>query len=808
VLIITLPLALAATRGARAHDSVDAPIAELTRGIASHPDSLPLYLLRAELRRIQGDHTGASDDLAQVERREPAHPQLGLCRAALVLDSGEPAAARRLLDAALAVRPWEPQALELRSRALIELGARREAIADLGAVIGVLPRPRPDLYLERARLQVEEGDRDGARRGLDEARARLGAVASLELYAIELELAAGRPAAARDRLETLRGRYPDPTALAGVSAQIAAAGAGEAGVPGDSFGRSPGTGDAAGGAQAAAASGESSALPRNSTSSAAASGPDPGAASNRTHSPETAKSGGGASLVVAQVTRGPYLQVCTPNAITVRWRTDSQTDSWVRYGNVPWRLTSIASNASLTTEHEVRLTGLLPGARYYYSVGTSAGPIAGDATYTFLPPPVAGTVRPTRAWVVGDSGSPTSFALAVRDAYAAWTGTRGTDLWLMLGDNAYQDGTDSEYQQGVFGQYPLMLRQSVLWPTRGNHDHIHAGSNNDYYDIFTMPASAEAGGLSSGTEAYYAFDWANIHFICLDSEGSDHSPGSAMLTWLANDLAANTRPWVIAFWHHPPYTKGSHNSDTPGDSGGRMRDMRQNALPILEAAGVDLVLAGHSHSYERSFLLDGHYGASSTLQPSMVLDPGDGRADGDGAYSKPASLPSPNAGAVYAVAGSSCQVGGGSLNHPVMVASFNLWGSMVLDVDGNRLDARFLSHTGAVLDSFTIVKGAQVGVGEGPRAGGLRLGPGLPNPFSLDLRMSYTLGQAGHVRLTLHDASGRRVATAEEGWREAGTHEARWDGRDALGRMMPNGVYLAVLETHGARVSRKIAHVR
>jgi flagellar hook assembly protein FlgD len=60
----------------------------------------------------------------------------------------------------------------------------------------------------------------------------------------------------------------------------------------------------------------------------------------------------------------------------------------------------------------------------------------------------------------------------------------------------------------------------------------------------------------------------------------------------------------------------------------------------------------------------------------------------------------------------------------------------------------------------------------------------------------------------VHDAAGRRVATIEEGWRDAGAHEARWDGRDALGREMPNGVYHAVLEAHGARVSRKIAHVR
>ena len=77
--------------------------------------------------------------------------------------------------------------------------------------------------------------------------------------------------------------------------------------------------------------------------------------------------------------------------------------------------------------------------------------------------------------------------------------------------------------------------------------------------------------------------------------------------------------------------------------------MRQNVLPILEAGGVDLVLTGHRHSYERSFLLDGHYGASTTLTPAMKIDGGSGRVEGTGAYRK-ATLA--GEGAVYVVAGS------------------------------------------------------------------------------------------------------------------------------------------------------------
>jgi calcineurin-like phosphoesterase family protein len=276
----------------------------------------------------------------------------------------------------------------------------------------------------------------------------------------------------------------------------------------------------------------------------------------------------------------------------------------------------------------------------------------------------------------------------------------------MLGDNAYAQGLDAEYQAAVFDMYPATLRQSVLWPTLGNHDGAAADSSTGtgpYYDIFTLPKQGEAGGLASGTEAYYSFDYGAIHFVCLESFETDRSTGGPMMTWLQNDLASTKHEWIIAFWHHPPYSKGSHDSDAEIE----LSEMRENALPILEAAGVDLVLSGHSHSYERSFLIDGHYGLSSTFTAAMMKDGGSGREAGTGVYHKPTAGPAPHDGAVYAAAGSSGQIGGGPLNHPAMYVSLNVLGSTVIDVVNDRLDAKFIdnSPTGTVRDYFTIVKG-------------------------------------------------------------------------------------------------------
>ena len=65
-----------------------------------------------------------------------------------------------------------------------------------------------------------------------------------------------------------------------------------------------------------------------------------------------------------------------------------------------------------------------------------------------------------------------------------------------------------------------------------------------------------------------------------------------MLAWLEMELDSTLQEWIIAFWHHPPYTKGSHNSDLAADSGGRLFAVRENVVPILETRGVDLVLTG------------------------------------------------------------------------------------------------------------------------------------------------------------------------------------------------------------------------
>ncbi len=411
------------------------------------------------------------------------------------------------------------------------------------------------------------------------------------------------------------------------------------------------------------------------------------------------------------ITRGPYLQMPTPSSIIVRWRTDVATDSRVAYGPAPGSLSSTADDATATTEHIVTVTGLTADTQYFYSIGTTGGPLEGDdPNHSFRTHPTPGADRPMRIWVTGDGGFANADGEAVRDAFIAFNSGNSTDFWLLLGDNAYLLGNDTNYQNALFNMHHDTLRTVPVWSTFGNHEDFSADDitgTGVYFDIFSFPTAAESGGVASGTEAYYSFDYANVHFIVLDSEGpatgvGNPAPTDPMMVWLVADLQATSADWVIALWHRPPYSKGLlHDSDVEQNE----INLRENVLPTLEDYGVDLVLTGHSHSYERSFLLDGHYGLSSTITDANKLDSGDGQPSGDGSYRKLTPGMAPHEGEVHVVCGSSSEVRVATLNHPAHKVGLLELGSMVIDINGNTLTAQFVNSDVQVTDNFQIVKG-------------------------------------------------------------------------------------------------------
>src|SRR5664279_3090586 len=317
------------------------------------------------------------------------------------------------------------------------------------------------------------------------------------------------------------------------------------------------------------------------------------------------------AAVLPLLVRGPYLQQATPNSMLIRWRTDALCRSRVRFGNSSAALENMVTDSALVTEHKVLLRALKPETKYYYSIGDVKNTLQGDTANYFYTLPVAGETGTYRIAAFGDCGNNSINQRNVRDQLLQYLGSNYLNAWILLGDNTYPDGTDAEFQANFFNIYKdNLLKKFPLFPSPGNHDYhdiefsaavAQQTHGIAYYQNFSMPESGESGGQASYTSQYYSFDIGNIHFLALDSYGkadnkrlSDTS--GPQVSWIKKDLEkASKAEWIIAYWHHPAYTMGSHNSDTEKE----LVDIRENVIPVLERYGVDLVLAGHSHDYER-----------------------------------------------------------------------------------------------------------------------------------------------------------------------------------------------------------------
>lgn len=415
------------------------------------------------------------------------------------------------------------------------------------------------------------------------------------------------------------------------------------------------------------------------------------------------------------IVKGPYLQIGTPTAMTIRWETNIPTATRVEYGTSASSLSSFSVNMVLDTLHEVLLSGLTPFTKYYYSIGTSTSVIQGDTNNYFMTSPLPGQEGKYRFWVVGDCGNLSANQINCKNQYNLYNGNRITNGWLLLGDNAYYYGTNTEYNTEFFAVYQTdIMKHALLWPAPGNHDYNNTSTTTPtvpYYSIFSMPTAGQAGGLASGTERYYSFDYGNIHFLSLDSYGVDgnlklYDTNSTQAVWVKQDLALNTKKWTVAYWHHPPYTMGSHNSDTETD----LDSVRSYFIQLLERNNVDLIMCGHSHLYERSKLMKGHYGKEATFS-SVVHNIDTSSAVYDGSsnscpYIKDTILK--KAGTVYVVAGSAGQLPftmqAGFPHNAMYYSDVMNGGTAVLDIEENRLDLNWVCADGIIRDHFTMFK--------------------------------------------------------------------------------------------------------
>lgn len=385
------------------------------------------------------------------------------------------------------------------------------------------------------------------------------------------------------------------------------------------------------------------------------------------------------------LTRGPYLQATSTTSLTLVCKTGTSATATLSYGRKqgpPWEF---EQQTSAGTTHVFSLTGLRPETRYVYELSADGAVLASGADCSFHTAPPESSRAPFRFLAWGDSGTGSQTQL---DVAARMDLVQPQPRFALgLGDLVYNSGEWENYDPRLFRPYQTLFRRTTFWATMGNHD-IDTENGAPFLDAFYFPTTSGAPGQPSNSELYYSFDHGMAHFVCLDSESTSTDPGSAMYDWAEADLAdarARGKRWLFVFMHHPPYTKGTHDSDSESS----LRNLRADLVPLFEAQGVDMVLTGHSHNYERSFLAKN----DAILQNDL------------GDYTK---IGSPD-GTVYLVTGCGGKTGSGDLDHPLMATSYgNVAGFNTIDVSWEEVHGTFIEKDGTSTDLFRIRKAADI----------------------------------------------------------------------------------------------------
>jgi len=342
----------------------------------------------------------------------------------------------------------------------------------------------------------------------------------------------------------------------------------------------------------------------------------------------------------------PYLQNVTPTSITVMWETPEAAKGTVEFGR-DGRYGQSVSEAQPVKIHEIRLDGLQTGTSYDYRVLSGDGENF-EARFTTAPKP--GTTD-WRLVVYGDNRSNPDNHRGIVEQIIKLKPA----IVLNSGDLVARGKVYEQWKTQYFDPLRGLAEYVPSFPCLGNHEQ----NADHYYNYTSVP--------DENGEVYYSFDYANAHIISLNSNTRDapYQPGEAQTEWLIEDLKANQdKEWIIVFFHHPLF----RCHPTRGITG-----QRWVWQPIFDEYGVDLVVNGHDHYYQRTYAIASYSG-------------------------------SPRRGVTHLISG-----GGGAGTYPILpkihaAARRRVHHITVMDVMGDRIIGRAIDIDGTVFDHFVIDK--------------------------------------------------------------------------------------------------------
>lgn len=449
--------------------------------------------------------------------------------------------------------------------------------------------------------------------------------------------------------------------------------------------------------------------------------------------------------------RAPYIQNPTQTSVEIAWRTTEEGIGRVKYGLKKGLLNDEVSEPETRKKHHVELPGLEISTRYFYEVYTDDDQVAGEENFR-----TARRHNETRFsfLVLGDSGVDTPTQWDVGRQMKSSMNEVEVDFIVHVGD--VHQGAGDYYDDIFFKPYGELIKNVNVFTSLGNHDVI-TDNGGVYLDDFYLPHNNP-----DSTERYYSFRWANAYFIALDTNG-DFSPGSPQHAFLLSALEDSLRlaaTWTFVYAHHPPFTE--HWTNYYGDK--RVQD---HLVPIYEKYDVDMVMNGHTHSYERGEKEHVHYLVSGG--------------------------------------------GGGGLDDFFVDYDHITFSDMVhhftrIDVDDEVMHVTATDQNGGEVDRFVVNKFVQVSKQEQassdvPHA--FALESIFPNPLSDRTTIVYRIAEATAVKLELFDTTGQRLAILVDRNQPPGTYHVKFDAA-----RLASGTYVVAMAAGGFSQSHPLTVVK
>jgi hypothetical protein len=424
----------------------------------------------------------------------------------------------------------------------------------------------------------------------------------------------------------------------------------------------------------------------------------------------------------------PYLTPTDSAAYSmyVNWNSAAAESTIVVYG-----LTSDLSDTlrvpGIGYYHHARIGSLAPGTEYFYRVWP-AGDLKKFKTF-------AAAADSFNFAVIGDTRSDSAAHQSVIERLAAYPSA----FYLHLGDFVYYGDSAGQWRT-FFNIEDTVFQDRPILPMIGNHE----TPSWPYDTLFALPGAGE----------YYSVDYANVHFVILNTSGDLYN---AQRDWLRNDLiAAHNNPatdWIIVNFHRPPYSSGSHGSQV---------DVQEAWCPLFDSNRVDIVFAGHDHDYERTIPING---------------------------------------VTYIVSGGGGAPLGSVGSNPWTAYSESTHQFCLVKIKGLKLAMYSIRPDGSICDSLIMDRTGGIAERSGNTALEFNV---IPNPFKNSITIEFSKGHGIEViGIKIFDISGRLVKTFTL---SDIPHQGSiiWPGIDDDGVSLPAAVYFLRLETAGAKTIEKI----